>query len=276
MEDKEFIAEYKSHVDNIHASDDLRRAVMDLKPQKRPRAITPFKATIGTVAAAIMIFAAVHEYRFETDTSGVISETVVSTELPEAQFEIIEKKTPTEAPKSVLAQKSEKVENTATVRVTAAPIVVETPAATADIASQPETASHTIENITPQGRGRTGGENITTSIEMWSLAEYYDYLGVNVSGKVIGKYTGNSTIEFEVGSDGEPVDDTAVLTFVTPNGAILRITLSKRWLFDPSLSGSIIPAGNGFNAYKLSNGVYYNVYAQNLTEVEINAIISGL
>ena len=81
MEDKQFINEYKRAFDNVHASDRLRNAVIDAKPRKkRAHVITPFKATLGTVAAAIMIFAAVNEYRFEPDTNGVISETVVETQ----------------------------------------------------------------------------------------------------------------------------------------------------------------------------------------------------
>ena len=92
MEDKEFRELYKKEFDGICASDGLKSAVKNLGPQKPRKVVTPFKATIGTVAAAIMIFAAVNDYSFEKDTSGVISETVVSTPLPKAEFVIVEKK----------------------------------------------------------------------------------------------------------------------------------------------------------------------------------------
>lgn len=100
MEDKQFINEYKRAFDNVHASDRLRNAVIDAKPRKkRAHVITPFKATLGTVAAAIMIFAAVNEYRFEPDTNGVISETVVETQMPKAEFSAVK----TEEPVSIKA-----------------------------------------------------------------------------------------------------------------------------------------------------------------------------
>ena len=40
---------------NAMINDELKSAVMNIKPQKTRRVITPLKATIGTAAAAIMI-----------------------------------------------------------------------------------------------------------------------------------------------------------------------------------------------------------------------------
>ena len=96
MDEKKLISEYKAVFDDIHASDSLREAVRDIKPSRHKiHVITPFKAAIGTVAAAVMIFAAVHEYSFETDTSGVISETIVPSQIPQTEFVAIDTQTQT-------------------------------------------------------------------------------------------------------------------------------------------------------------------------------------
>lgn len=96
MDEKKLISEYKAVFDDIHASDSLRETVRDIKPSRHKiHVITPFKAAIGTVAAAVMIFAAVHEYSFDTDTSGVISETIVPSQMPQTEFIAIDTQTQT-------------------------------------------------------------------------------------------------------------------------------------------------------------------------------------
>lgn len=299
MEDKEFKAQYKKEFDNIHASDELRNAVINLKPQKPRRVVTPFKATIGTVAAAVMIFAAVHDYNFEPDTSGVISETVVSTQLPEAQFEIVEKKkpvpatttppangsdvaTPTQKPKSVNTV-------TATATPTKAPTVTVKPAeepkaepASEGMSDDGVAPANEVSGIVPfsddQPTPRSGGANTPIStIEMWTVEKYYEYLGTNVSQKIMGRYTGAQMLEIEVDADGVPIKDIAVLDFATNSGAGVHITVSKNtWQFDASMSGTISEIGNGYSAYKLSNGVYYNIYVTNTTQDEVVAIVNSL
>lgn len=277
LEDKEFRAQYKKEFDSICASDELKNTVKSLKPQKPRRVVTPFKATIGTVAAAVMIFAAVHDYSFEKDTSGVISETVVSTQLPDAQFEIVEK----EQSKPLLTAKSTQEPQTANiVTVTPSPtqMPVATPAPTASAAEQTndETAGvMSLRDNEPSPRS-VGGEYIPPSVEIWTVEQYYAYLGTNVSQKIAGRYTGAESFEFEVGSDGVPLDDTAVLNFVTNSGASVRITVSKHVLFDASLSGTVNDAGSGYNAYKLSGGVYYNIYVTNTTKDAVTAIVNSL
>ncbi len=271
MEDRDFIKEYKREFDSIHARDELKFAVKNLKPQKPRHVITPFKAVIGTVAATFMIFAAVHEYSFETDTSGVISETVVSTQLPEAQFEIVEKKPQREGEKAEPTQipKTEKKAIVTTPQPTQKPINTLMPTAvptedTDASVSNAEIASYNV-----------GGRSLPVS-EKWTVPQYYEYLGVNVAQKFGCKYVGADTIEFEIGSNGLPVDDTAVLMFVTNNGGSIRVTVSKHPLFDVSLLGTVTEAGNGFNGYKSGGGVYYNIYASGITKDELMSIINNL
>lgn len=275
LEDKEFIAQYKKDFDSIGASDELKNAVKNLKPQKPRRVVTPFKAAIGTVAAAVMIFAAVHDYSFNKDTSGVISETVVFTQLPEAQFEIVEKKDVAKPQKA-----TPKPQKASVVIVTPEPVktVAPQPEATQPEATEAENGGIAVMAIEGNGPSpRSGGsEYIPPSVEMWTIEEYYTYLGTNVSQKIAGSYTGAQTLEFEVGADGVPLDDTAVLNFAMNNGATVRITVSKLVLFDASLSGTVEEAGNGYNAYKVSGGVYYNVYATNTTKDGVTDLINNL
>lgn len=81
MDERKIRSEYKELFDRIHASEDLRLRVLSQKPKKR--SIKPVINIAGSIAAAVMIFTAVGNYTFETDKSGVISETFVSqTERP--------------------------------------------------------------------------------------------------------------------------------------------------------------------------------------------------
>lgn len=277
LEDREFRAQYKKEFDSICASDELKNSVKNLKPQKPRRVVTPFKATIGTAAAAVMIFAAVHDYSFEKDTSGVISETVVSTQLPEAQFEIVEKE---QSRPLVTVKATQKPKTVNSVMVTPAPTKIpavtptETPAV-AEQASNETGGVMSLRDSEPSPRS-VGGEYIPPSVEMWTVEQYYAYLGTNVSQKISGRYTGAQSLEFEVGSDGVPLDDTAVLNFVTNSGASVRITVSKHVLFDASLSGTVNDAGSGYNAYKIGGGVYYNIYATHTTQDEVVLIVNSL
>lgn len=274
MDNKDFVNEYKREFDNIKASEELRSAVMDLKPQPQKRVITPFKATIGTVAAAIMIFAAVHEYRFEPDTSGVISETVASTQLPDAEFAIVEKKTSTQAPEQV---KGTTV--TQSPKNTVVPTAQPTEVAVTQTPLEPTDEAMSVALAMQDGSvsPRIGGESKSTPmVEMWSIEDYYNYLGVNISSRTGAKYTGTQQIEMHVADDNIPIDDTVALPYITSTGASLRITVSKAALFDSSLSGTIISTDNGFNAYKVSDGIYYNVYATNTTQEEVDSVIDAL
>lgn len=294
MNDKEFRAQYKKDFDTICASDELKSAVMNIKPQKTRRVITPLKATIGTAAAAIMIFAAVHDYSFRTDTSGVISETVVSTPLPNAEFVIVEKKKPTSAdtPQNDVAatQMPTKAEVPAAdkPKQTSVPVATQKPVEVSVTQAPSGAVVASEENLDNSGvavlveeeptHSRSGGSTyaLRTSA-VWTVSEYYEYLGVDVSQKIAGSYTGAQSFEFELGSNGLPIDDTEVLNFITNSGASVRMTVSKQVpLFGSALSGTIEEAGSGYNAYKISNGVYYNIYVTNTTHDEVTSIINAL
>lgn len=77
VKDNELRTEYIKIYDNIHASDELKDKVLKLKNKKRnPK---PFIASAATVAAGIMIFAAVHNVPLDRNKEDdVISETVTT------------------------------------------------------------------------------------------------------------------------------------------------------------------------------------------------------
>lgn len=76
MNNEEFSDEYKRIFDEIKASDSLKAKVLAQKSKRR--SIKPAVAAMSTAAAALVIFAAVQNYSFDRDDSGVIRETVVS------------------------------------------------------------------------------------------------------------------------------------------------------------------------------------------------------
>lgn len=102
MDDKEisergFRDEYRRVFDGIHASDELRRRVLEQggagvsRNIKKPAFYTrmrPYIAAATAAAAGLAIFAAVRQYDFEGGDDGVISETsVMQTEAPDRAAE---------------------------------------------------------------------------------------------------------------------------------------------------------------------------------------------
>lgn len=175
MEDKEFREQYKKEFDAICASDGLKSAVKNLKPQKPRKVVTPFKATIGTVAAAIMIFAAVSDYSFEKDTSGVISEKVVSTPLPETEFVIVEKKPegkttespqttqkPVKANEAVIPPSVNVAEDSKTVQTQSPEI------------NEADTGIMPLNEDGPAPRMIGGDEYVAPTVGKWTLEQYYE------------------------------------------------------------------------------------------------------
>lgn len=283
MENKDFKHRYKSMFDGIAASDELRSEILNLKPQKRQ--IGPYKAVIGSVAAAVMMFCAVYEYNFKPDDSGVISETAVSTQIPVAAFEPARTNSP-KAPKEQVGSAVVKPKTTEQAIATQTPQNIssgqtpepDSPTLMPDAESDIEIAAY---DYTPSAYSRSGGEggNLQESFaetEIWETSRYYDYIGTNIEEKVNGIYTGPEEFEFETDKNGLPLDDTAVFTFVRENGGNIRITVSRTVLFDGGLSGVVAAVGEGYNGYKLSNGVYYKVYTTKLTQDETAEIINKL
>lgn len=278
MEENELEREYRKIFDDVNASADLREKVLNLKPQKR--AVTPFKAVIGSVAAAVMVFCAVHEYTFEPDTEGVISETVVSNQIPKSEIASalnteennLKKHEKTNAAKSTPA--SETAETPTEHKKTEE--ISESVASTEDegIMMHLEDDENTVSpvSILPRGGGLQAVALASDMIESWEISRYCDYIGTDIVSKIDGLYTGPETFEFEVDEDGIPFDDTAVLTFVCDNGGNIRITVSKHSLFNEVKNNTLNLAGNGYNAYKISNEVYYVVYTTGMTENETLAI----
>ena len=76
--DDELRKEYAEIFDNIHAGDELKNRILNQHPKKK-RYPKPFIASAATVAAGIMIFAAVHNVTFDrSGNDDVISETVTT------------------------------------------------------------------------------------------------------------------------------------------------------------------------------------------------------
>lgn len=97
MDEREFKNEYKRVFDDIHASAELLEKIKTQKQTKRN--LKPYIAAAASAAAAFMIFAAVHDYDFNSNDDGVINETRISeTEKPTATEKA---KSQTEQEKSV-------------------------------------------------------------------------------------------------------------------------------------------------------------------------------
>lgn len=250
MEEKEFKSQYKKDFDGILASESLRNSVKNLTPRRQRHTITPFKATIGTVAAAVMIFAAVHEYRFEQNSDGVISETVVTTPMPEAQFGVAEQ-SPTEKTKEAVAVKptetvKKKVETTKKTQATnppQAPVVAATPTPQSTPIDVDEPAA-----VTQQSDAVNDND--------MSVASFY------------------AEEPPMVRSVGANTTETSYLT--TPSGGNVAVKKSDDELFDPSLSGTVVAVGEDYQGYKVSGDIYYEVYAVNATYDEVVEIVNGL
>lgn len=78
LNEKELKEEYKRLFDDIHASPDLYDRIM--KKETSHSAFKPMLCGLSAVAAALVIFAAVHDYDFSPNTDGIISETAVQTD----------------------------------------------------------------------------------------------------------------------------------------------------------------------------------------------------
>lgn len=282
MNDIELKQAYNKIFDDVHASDELRERVLSLKHKKR--AITPFKATIGTIAAAVMIFAAVNEYGFVEDPEGVISQTIVSTQMPQTEISAIKPES-TPVPPTVKATKAPAVaKNVQTVAPeTAIPKSDPTPMVV--VATEPDTsgnevsvAAHTNEYEPASYGGKTvSGADAETSVQTWEISRYYNYIGADIGALINASYTGAQAFEITVDANGVPTDDMIALTYICENGGTVRVTVSRTAFFDEQLSGTVREAGNGCSGYKVSvGGVYYQVYTTGMSIDETQNLISRL
>ncbi len=214
MDDKKFTEEYRRTFDGVRASDELRRAVLDAKPsRRRTHVVSPFKATLGTVAAAIMIFAAVNEYKFEPDTSGVISETVVTTETPRAEFVAGVTEAPA-TPDTVVATASPTKKPTAIPQQTQNTAPTIEPKIVTEVPMQPEQTAQADDNepvVARSGGGGGGGRSAQAEDDV-SVTETEPY-DESLSGTIEPTDTG---FKGYVISNGiyyiiEGADETAVL-----------------------------------------------------------------
>lgn len=269
-----FGREYKKTFDNIHAGDDLRKRVKELRPQKR--AVTPFKATLGTIAAAVMIFAVVHDYTFDRDTTGVIYEVATSVPTIAENTEFAPVKTEavaTPIPKTKAATNTVKpatvTKSPQAPTVQNVPDTKPEPMTEADNTDIPVAASYIDDRV-----------KSPTEISVWSLSEYISYIGKDfvsaITGSFDAQYTGPDELDFELDKDGVPYDDIAVFTFNTAHGGHIRLTVSKSALFENALSGTTAEAGSGFNAYALCGDVYYSIYTTGMTQEETDTVIRCL
>ncbi len=242
-----FEQEYKSAMNDVHASDELRQRIMSIKPAKRT--VAPFKSALISVAAAVMILVVANDYDFTPNTDGVINETVVATQVPEAEFVAVT----TEAPKKVEAVKP-KVEPVAQ-------IVVEEQGAEEHV---PMIARH-IEN--------------DAATETWEINEYFEYIGANVHNKVCGiisaEYVGDTEFEFVTDENGMPVQDMVIFNYVTSGGGAINVMVSKAPIFGANLNGSVVSSENGYDGYKVSNDAYYMITASGITHDGMIALVNN-
>lgn len=255
-----FEQEYKNAMNDVHASEDLRNRIMNIKPQKRT--VTPLRTTLLSVAAAVAIMVVAHDYDFTPDTSGVINEAVVSTQVPQRENHAVAEVTETPVIAKVTPKpqvRPQKVEE---------PVVVAEAEPQALNDEEPEGVPMTVRNV--------GDEN--SIAETWEINKYFEYIGGNPQDKISAvvpmEYTGDETLEFLVDSEGELVSDMVTLDYASADKC-LSVTVSKKPMFDGSISGTVNATDNGFIAYKVSGDVYYYIFANGVSQDEITAIVNN-
>lgn len=320
MEDKRLVNEYKSIFDSIHASVELTERIKSQKPRKKS-SVKPYIAMISTVAAAVMVFAAVHGYDFGGNADGVISETTVSTQTPNGSDEMPTQSLPIQSQETaVTSQETDdkanmnKPSNAVTYGGvgenhtkqfdTASDVktsgggtgVTETDIAESDgmtatserdvgsvqtavaddIADTPAVASMTAD--VPIGARIAAEPAFVREIrtEEWEINRYYKYIGQDVGARLGGAEYVGSTLTFAVDDTGNPTDDTAVLTYACQNGGSINVTVSKNAFFTADKNGTVTENDGGMYAYKISDGVYYCVYAEGVGYDRLAEIIGGL
>lgn len=264
-----FGQEYRKAMDAVHPSDELRNNIMNLKPARRT--ITPFKATLASVAAAVMIVVVAHDYDFKPEPEGVISEKVVATQAPETAFHGVA----TETEKPVIAKatpKPQTVEEKPQVKV-------EEPVVQTETEPQPQAEVAPVEQSEGAPMMARNGGSGNATIQVWEINRYFEYIGGNPANKISAvvpvDYTGVESFEFLVEDNGELVHDVVTLDYAGGDKS-LSLTVSKKPMFDISQSGVVSAADNGFVAYKVSGDVYYYIFANGVTEEEITAIVNVL
>lgn len=264
-----FGQEYRKAMDAVHASDEVKNNIMNLKPARRT--ITPFKATLASVAAAVMIVVVAHDYDFKPEPEGVISEKVVATQAPEMAFHGVT----IETEKPIIAKatpKPQTVEEKPQVKV-------EEPVAQVVNEPQPQAEVDAVEQSEGIPMTARNAGSASAAVQVWEINRYFEYIGGNpanrISAVVPVEYTGVETLEFLVEDNGELVHDVVTLDY-SGGDKSLSVTVSKKSMFDISQSGAVSATDNGFVAYKVSGGVYYYIFANGVTEDEITAIVNVL
>lgn len=277
MDNSDFEREYKRTFDNIHAGDKLKEDIINMKKPKR--SITPFKATIGTVAAAIMIFAAVNEYNFEQEPDGVISETAVSTAAPatdtDAKFEAMATPVPASEEKTVKPVQKKAMVTVSDAIPSVAPMPVKDDVSS--VASKSSTEETPTEEVLPDNEGIAVSAwrmstDVESTVNTMTVSEYYEYIGKDLTATVNAvipvRYTGAD----EFATD----DDIAVFTFDGVEGGDITLKVSKSAFFNSSLDGDITGENEIYDAYKISNGVNYEMHSQEISKDKVTEIVDSL
>lgn len=241
-----FENEYRRTMDDIHASDDLCERIHNLKPAKRTA--TPFITAMATVAAAIMITVVAYDYDFTPSNDGVISQTDVSTQMPEAEVVAVTEKPEAVKPRAGAPGK----------KITAT--------------SAPQAIAEDMPRI-----ARFSAEDTQIVTENWDMEEYYVYIGSNPQEKINEIlpviYAGEESVAVDKNCDGDILLDTAVMNYVGGNGESITVTAAKKTTFNESLSGTVSTDGTG---YKVSGDVYYSVTAENVDTETVQKIVDSL
>ncbi len=248
-----FEQEYRNAMSDIHASDELRNKVLNMKPAKRT--VTPFKTTLVSVAAAVMILVVANDYDFTPNTDGVINETVVSTQVPETEFHAVVTETPEKTvyvkPKTDTPKTEGVVQN-----------ANEGHGAEEDYA--PMVARHGLSDVTA---------------ETWEINRYFEYIGINVHNKINAviktDYVGENSFEFVTDESGVPVQDMVIFNYITTSGANINVMVSKMPIFEANLSGNVVSSESGYNGYKVADGVYYMITTSGISHDGIIALVNN-
>lgn len=176
MEDKEFREKFKATYDAFSASESLRARVLEQKNTavRKRRNMRPVIAAVASAAAAVGIFAAVHQYDFHRDDSGVIYEyTAESPQAPDTPMPAVSQEASTKAEESkavdVQSEKKEKpakktTEDYIREALDSLPSVSHTPIATVrpktnTAAVQPKSVPTAAPAVTMRPASRQGSED---------------------------------------------------------------------------------------------------------------------
>jgi hypothetical protein len=365
MDNEELKEEYSKIFDNIHASDELKKRVLEMKPKRGDR--NSVIAAIGTAVAAVAIVVAIGGYNFSHnngDDGGVISSVTTSesekpTETRNKQSETVESKNDSEEltpdqntekpsgkstedyareavtgiPTNAPTAKTNRTESHG-VSAKAKPTEAASGGKAENVEEKPKSTNNGEKSVTENtesaedngitGRSAltktdavikmneqaqssssassaaSGGASVTASVaeeyhtEQWDNDKYFSYIGFDVVNKAAlaedMKYVGDNKMQFNVDSDGVPINDAMAFVFKGDNGRRVNIVTSRdtayteRILSDSSIvksdicgtEAAVFATDSGYSSYMISGGTSYITRTEGITEQELTDLLISL